>query len=179
MKLLVVNINRILAKSIVHRKIFQQTIALRQHLVVFNERVQIIGVALRNHAVNKLSAGFASFNNQIPICRRNDYQRQKPDVFAEFFVSFSISFYYFFLPFFCAHNNFFSSIFSFVKTFHHKKFGIVFYILGGYWVKITFSEGKMVNGIEHIGFSNAVVSHKTIYLWVEFEGFSFKVFIVE
>src|SRR5690606_32975371 len=111
--------------------------------VVFNQRIQIIGIALRNYAINKFPTSFASLDNQIPICRRNDYEWQKPNVLTEFFISFSVSLYYFFLCFFGAYHNFFGGVFSFVKTFHNKKILAVLNVLRCNGIKVTFSEGKM------------------------------------
>jgi hypothetical protein len=51
--------------------------------------------------------------------------------------------------------------------------------LNGQRIEITFSIRQMIDGIQYIGFSDAVFAHKTIYFAVKLEiGFG-KVFVIE
>lgn len=97
---------------------------------------------------------------------------------GEFVISLSIAFDDFFHPLFKAAENPFFPVIFLKFPIYHKKILFVFYVLGGHGIKVAFSKGKMVNGIQNIGFAYPIVAHKTIYFGIEIEIFGCKVFII-
>ena len=52
-------------------------------------------------------------------------------------------------------------------------------VLAGNGVEITFSEGKMIDTVEDIGFSDPVIPHYTIYLSVKMKFCRCKILVIE
>ncbi|MPM46469.1 hypothetical protein SDC9_93170 [bioreactor metagenome] len=84
---------------------------------------------------------------------------------GEFFVLLFVSLELFFLPPAQSAIDFFLTILSLqlVPSLKHANIGVVFDDLTIDWVGVTPAERQVVNGIQQIGFTHAVISHKTVY----------------
>ncbi len=134
---------------------------------------------MRNDTVYEFSAGFAAFDNQIPVGGRYNYQRNKANMIRKFIVSFAVAFQDFFLPFFQAANQLLGSVVFDKFGINYKKIFSVADVLNRKRIEVAFSIRQMVNSIENIGFSNAVFAYKTDYFTVKFEAGFCEIFIIE
>src|SRR5690554_1311948 len=99
-------------------------------------------------------------------------------MFGKFFIFFSVAFDDFLLVALGADNDAFGLVKTQIFAVNNKKFAVVSYILRRNRIEIALSERQMIDGIQHIGFTNPIISDKTVDFMIELKIFGFKVFIV-
>ena len=98
---------------------------------------------------------------------------------GKLFICLSISLYHLLESPFKTADYFFSFTFLLKFPYDQKKVSIILDVLGGNWIKITFPERKMENGIQNVGFTHTIISYQTIDYCIEIKGNRIKVFIID
>ena len=146
-------------------KLPQLHVALQQCSVVFEQRIEIKWIELRNDTVNKLASKLTTFINEITVVRRNHHQREFPDVFGKSVVFFLVEFERLLgIAFLHARNQLILFVVESVSAMDTKEILIVadVELVGG--AKKTLAKRKVVNGIEDVGLPCPVEANETVHI---------------
>lgn len=117
--------------------------------------VQVVGVELRQEAVEPFASFFAAAQDNVGIIGGYHYGREMPEVPGKPVVFIIVEGNLLFTIFYRTYNFFGLSI-LFQETFQAEAVGLVPGILGVAAGKIAAGEAKIVDGIQQVGFTGAI-----------------------
>ena len=142
---------------------FQQSISLLQSLIIVGQSLYIRVIILRDDHIHQFSALFTSPFYQRNIRRRNQNQRDKPNMLRKTLILLLVSLEMLLgTPFHATVNIFYLPLIVIIISLQHKERLIMSNNLGIDRIIGTPTEREIVDSIKEISLSHAIMSYQTI-----------------